>query len=123
MPSLVKKILLLPCVVTETDNVLSRPFTAPDLSSTIATGRTRTDRRSLMKHMHHSYHVKKEAQASLIMLQKELLEILACPQCKGPVTLHKELNGIVCPACRLVYEIRDEIPIMLIDEAKPLDDT
>lgn len=57
------------------------------------------------------------------MLQKELLEILACPQCKGPVTLNKELNGIVCPACRLVYEIRDEIPIMLIDEAKPLQDT
>ncbi len=54
------------------------------------------------------------------MLQKELLEILACPQCKGPVNLNKELNGIVCPACRLIYEIRDDIPVMLIDEAKPL---
>ncbi|MBM9536059.1 Trm112 family protein [Desulfobulbus alkaliphilus] len=57
------------------------------------------------------------------MIKKELLEILACPQCKGSVTLNKELSGIVCSDCRLLYEIRDGIPIMLIDEAKPLDDT
>jgi uncharacterized protein YbaR (Trm112 family) len=56
------------------------------------------------------------------MIKKELLEILACPQCKGPVTLNQEQNGIVCRACRLVFEIRDNIPIMLIDEAKPLED-
>ena len=56
------------------------------------------------------------------MLKKELLEILACPQCKGHVVLNKELNGIICPSCRLLYEIRDDIPIMLIDEARPLQD-
>jgi len=56
------------------------------------------------------------------MIKKELLEILACPQCKGPVTLNQEQNGIVCRACRLVFEIRDNIPIMLIEEARPLGD-
>jgi uncharacterized protein len=59
----------------------------------------------------------------LIMIQKELLEILACPRCKGPVALNEELNGIVCASCHLLYEIRDDIPIMLIDEAKPLQNT
>lgn len=54
------------------------------------------------------------------MIKKELLEILACPKCKGPVELNAEGNGIVCRPCRLCYEIRDDIPIMLIDEAKPL---
>lgn len=54
------------------------------------------------------------------MLNPELLNILACPQCKGPVQLNEEENGLVCTSCRLLYEIRDGIPIMLIDEAKPL---
>lgn len=54
------------------------------------------------------------------MIKKELLEILACPQCKGPVVLNQEQNGIVCRSCRLCFEIRDGIPIMLLDEAKPL---
>ena len=53
-------------------------------------------------------------------VSEQLLEILACPKCKGEVTLNDEKNGLVCRACRLVYEIRDDIPIMLIDEAKPL---
>lgn len=56
------------------------------------------------------------------MIKKDLLEILACPQCKGPVALNREQDGIVCRACRLVFEIRDDIPIMLIDEAKPFND-
>ena len=54
------------------------------------------------------------------MLQKELLDILACPKCKQGVTLNADNNGLVCESCRLLYEIRDDIPIMLIDEAKPL---
>ncbi len=57
------------------------------------------------------------------MIKKELLEILACPQCKGPVELNAEGDGIVCRACQLLYEIRESIPIMLIDEAKPLPET
>ncbi len=55
-------------------------------------------------------------------IAKELLDILACPQCKKKVVLNSEGTGLVCAACKLVYEIRDDIPIMLIDEAKPLKD-
>jgi uncharacterized protein YbaR (Trm112 family) len=54
------------------------------------------------------------------MISKELLEILACPKCKGPVTLTERNDGLVCNSCRLLYEIRDNIPVMLIDEAKKL---
>lgn len=54
------------------------------------------------------------------MLKKELVEILACPQCKGPVELNADGNALVCRTCRLCFEIRDDIPIMLIDEAQPL---
>ena len=55
------------------------------------------------------------------MITKELLDILACPKCKGPVELTPAQDGILCRACRLVYPIRDDIPVMLIDEAKPAD--
>lgn len=55
------------------------------------------------------------------MISKELLDILACPQCKGSVTLTEKEDGLVCETCKLMYEIRDDIPIMLIDEAKKID--
>ncbi len=54
-------------------------------------------------------------------ISKELLEILACPKCKGELRLNPTEDGLICDRCRLLYEIREEIPIMLIDEAKPLD--
>ena len=54
-------------------------------------------------------------------ISKELLDILACPQCRGDIRLTEAGDGLVCDACRLLYEIRDDIPIMLIDEAKPID--
>ena len=54
------------------------------------------------------------------MIKKELLDILACPKCKGPVQLTENEDGLVCSTCKLIYEIKDGIPIMLIDEAKPL---
>jgi len=54
------------------------------------------------------------------MINKDLLEILACPKCKGAVKLQDE-NGIICEKCKLLYEIKDGIPIMLIDKAKQLD--
>jgi hypothetical protein len=53
-------------------------------------------------------------------LSEELLEILVCPKCKGEIHLNDKKNGLVCEVCRLVYEIKEDIPIMLIDEAKPL---
>jgi uncharacterized protein YbaR (Trm112 family) len=54
-------------------------------------------------------------------LSKELLEILACPKCKGEIRLNEGEDGLICDQCKLLYEIRDDIPIMLIDEARPLD--
>jgi uncharacterized protein len=53
-------------------------------------------------------------------INPELLEILACPKCKGDLHLSPAGDGLICDRCRLVYEIRDDIPIMLIDEARPL---
>jgi hypothetical protein len=50
-------------------------------------------------------------------LSKELLEILACPKCKGDIFLNRTGDGLICKACRLVYPIREDIPVMLIDEA------
>ncbi len=52
------------------------------------------------------------------MLDNELLEILACPKCKGDLEYKPEENQLVCPSCRLIYRIEDDIPIMLIDEAE-----
>lgn len=54
-------------------------------------------------------------------IDRDLLEILACPKCKGEIHLNASGSGLVCDACRLVYPIRDEIPVMLIDEASKLD--
>lgn len=52
----------------------------------------------------------------------DLLDLLVCPQCKGDLEYRTEpAESLVCHACRLVYAVEDDIPIMLIDEAKPLD--
>ena len=53
-------------------------------------------------------------------IDQELLAILACPKCKGDIELAPQQDGLICRACRLNYPIRDGIPIMLIDEARPL---
>ncbi|HUE30806.1 MAG TPA: Trm112 family protein [Verrucomicrobiae bacterium] len=53
-------------------------------------------------------------------VSQELLDILACPQCKGEVTLTPAGDGLVCARCKLEYAIKDDIPIMLIDEARRL---
>jgi uncharacterized protein len=53
-------------------------------------------------------------------IKNDLLDILACPQCKGPLKLTPAEDGLICEKCRLLYEIKDDIPIMLIEKAKPL---
>lgn len=53
-------------------------------------------------------------------VSQQLLDILVCPKCKGELHLNETQNGLVCEQCRLIYEIRDDIPIMLIDKAKPI---
>jgi len=50
-------------------------------------------------------------------IERELLEILACPKCKGDIRLNKDESGLICDKCKLMYKIRDGIPVMLIDEA------
>ena len=52
-------------------------------------------------------------------ISKDLLDILVCPKCKEPVELKQDENGLRCPSCKLVYPIRDDIPVMLVDEARP----
>jgi uncharacterized protein YbaR (Trm112 family) len=52
----------------------------------------------------------------------ELMEILVCPKCQGSIYLEPSQKGIICDKCRLRYEVRDDIPIMLIEQAQPLDD-
>ena len=51
-------------------------------------------------------------------LSKELLEILVCPLCKAELDLKPDESGLKCRECKRVYPIRDDIPVMLIDEAK-----
>ncbi|MFQ5533039.1 MAG: Trm112 family protein [Candidatus Methylomirabilales bacterium] len=52
------------------------------------------------------------------MIDKEFLEILACPACKGEVRLDEKAERIICEACGRRYPIRNGIPVMLIDEAE-----
>ena len=51
-------------------------------------------------------------------VSKELLEILVCPECKTPVRVTPDEKGLKCSTCRRVYPIRDDIPVMLVDEAR-----
>jgi uncharacterized protein YbaR (Trm112 family) len=50
-------------------------------------------------------------------ISQDLLEILACPACRGKVELKDDGGGLKCVECRRVYPIRDDIPVMLVDEA------
>jgi len=53
-------------------------------------------------------------------MDKKLLDILACPICKGALVYRKEEKELVCKLDRLAFPIRDEIPVMLVDEAREL---
>ena len=50
-------------------------------------------------------------------ISQDLLEILACPACKAKVELEPDGSGLKCTECKRVYPIRDDIPVMLVDEA------
>ena len=51
----------------------------------------------------------------------ELKEILACPKCKGELEFRDAQDEIVCHHCKLVYRVEEDIPVMLVDEARPLE--
>jgi uncharacterized protein YbaR (Trm112 family) len=55
-----------------------------------------------------------------VSLSPQLLAILVCPRCKGPLEYREQEPSLVCQTCRLKYPVRDDIPIMLTDEATPL---
>lgn len=55
------------------------------------------------------------------MLDPKLLDILACPRCKGPVTPDSQHTRLICRECRVQYRVDDGIPIMLIDQAEQLE--
>ena len=50
-------------------------------------------------------------------IDPKLLEILACPLCKTPVNLTPAGDGLKCSQCRRIYPIKDDIPVMLVDQA------
>jgi uncharacterized protein YbaR (Trm112 family) len=54
-------------------------------------------------------------------MDPRLLEILVCPLCKGPLDYRKPQAELVCKPCRLAYPVKDDIPVMLEDEARQLD--
>ena len=54
----------------------------------------------------------------VMAISKELLEILVCPLCKAALELKADESGLKCVECKRVYPIRDDIPVMLIDEAR-----
>ncbi|NGZ07516.1 MAG: Trm112 family protein [Magnetococcales bacterium] len=54
-------------------------------------------------------------------MDKALLEILVCPQCKGTLEYDAQNGELICRVDRLAYPIRDEIPVMLVDEARTLE--
>jgi len=51
------------------------------------------------------------------LIDKELLDILVCPKCKGDLVYDEQKDMLVCNRCRLGYPVKDGIPVMLIDEA------
>ena len=53
-------------------------------------------------------------------MDAKLLEILVCPVCKGPLEHRKADKELICKPCRLAFPIRDDIPVMLVEEARQL---
>lgn len=53
-------------------------------------------------------------------MDSKLIQILVCPVCKGPLVYKKAEQELVCKPCRLAYAIKDDIPVMLEDEARVL---
>ena len=67
--------------------------------------------------------IKSGSERLFMALSQDLLDILACPACKATVELKPDGSGLKCVACKRVYPIRDDIPVMLIDEATIEDST
>jgi uncharacterized protein YbaR (Trm112 family) len=55
------------------------------------------------------------------VIDDAFLALLACPRCKGPLEREPGGDGLVCPRCRLVFPVRDRLPVLLLEEAQPAD--
>lgn len=53
-------------------------------------------------------------------ISKELLDVLVCPACKGDLKPTPAVDALDCPRCRLRFPVVDDIPVMLLDQAKPI---
>jgi hypothetical protein len=62
-------------------------------------------------------HFTKPATENFMAISKELLDMLVCPVCKTPVKMLPDESGLKCLTCRRVYPVRDDIPVMLPEEA------
>jgi uncharacterized protein YbaR (Trm112 family) len=51
-------------------------------------------------------------------LDPELLELIVCPDCRGALAVDEDASELVCTACGLAYPVRDDIPVLLVDEAR-----
>lgn len=56
------------------------------------------------------------------MLKRELLDILVCPQCKGALEYDSKHAELLCHVCRLAYPVKDDIPVMLVEEARTINE-
>lgn len=56
------------------------------------------------------------------MLKRELLTILVCPQCKGDLEYREKDQELICHTCKLAYPVKDDIPVMLIEDARKLNE-
>lgn len=54
-------------------------------------------------------------------LEKELLDIIVCPKCKGDLIYEEEKERLICKVCCVFYPVKEDIPILLIDEAQPIE--
>jgi uncharacterized protein YbaR (Trm112 family) len=75
---------------------------------------------NVLNHVHEAANSKNKEEEPMA-IDKELLEILACPKCKGDIVLTETEDGLICNECKLKYPIKDDIPVMLVDEAEKLD--
>lgn len=81
--------------------------------------RKKSEGAGVKKEAHKKETHKKEKEKKEV-IAKELLEILACPKCKGDIELDESHSVLICRRCAIFYRIEDGIPIMLIDEARPI---
>lgn len=55
-------------------------------------------------------------------LNEQILSILACPKCQGDMVLVQEGRGLACKVCKLLYAVENDIPVLLVEKAKPYDE-